>query len=151
MNEDLKEFLSLAINYDIVSRDYIKVFIEKFSSKFNNIYFISEIETNNDDNKIKFITNLKSIILETPWLLILNENEFPSLQFLDNFVNIINNIGKSIKIINLPIVIYSSTEDKVIDILGPSPRIFRSNPQLLKQSANDEINIDEIPLIKIVY
>jgi len=153
MKKKIENILTLAINYDEVSKEYINVFLEKFSNIFNEIYFVSELANFDNGYKsknIKFTTNLKSLILENEWLLVLNENEFPSIQFLNNFVDIINNINNDVKIIRLPIVIYSSLEDKIIDILEPLPRVFKSNPQLLKSSLNDEIELEEIPLVKIL-
>lgn len=149
MKEEIKNILSLAINYDTLSKEYIDILFEKFSSKFEHIYIVSENEVTNKYNA-KIVSNLKSVILETKWLLILNENEFPSIQFIDNFAEEVSLVNEEKKIIRLPIVIYSSLEDKIIDILEPLPRIFRSNPQSLKSSGNYEVELDRIPLIKIL-
>ncbi len=155
LDEQTKERVCLALYHDglEVTTTFVNNIMDRFQKYFNKVFLISEDDENlenlNHRESLTIIKTLKPIKLGGEWLLILDPGEFPSIQFLSNLSNIINKLDHEVKIVKFPLVICEFKSGEIIDILKPVSRLFRQNPQLLQKSDNEEIILEDYPLIKL--
>jgi hypothetical protein len=154
-DELIKKKIDLVLFHDglVETTIYINNILDKFGRFFNHIYLNSEDQNNLEQLKsyqnLSVVSSIKPINLGSEWVLILEPGEMPSIQLLNNLGKILHELDPDVKIIKLPIVVCNFTNGEIIDILSPSSRIFKQNPQLLQRNDNEEITIREYPIVKI--
>jgi hypothetical protein len=154
-DEKTKQKICLAIYHDglEVTTSYVNNIMERFQKYFNKTFLVSEDDENLESlrqfDNFTIVKTLKPIRLGGEWILILEPGEFPSIQFLNSLSDIISNLKNEVKIVRFPLVICDFKSGEIINILKPVSRLFRQNPQLLQKSQNEEIILEDYPLIKL--
>jgi len=155
--KELKNQFVLLIYHDglDITTIYVKKILDKFKDYFHKVYLLLEdydvnVEILNEYDTLAIVKNIRPINLEGQWALILQPGEFPSIQLLNNFENILNNTATEIKIIKLPLVICDFQTGDILDVLETTPRLFKQNPQLLSSNSKiaHEVDLEECPIIK---
>jgi hypothetical protein len=154
-DDETRKKINLAIYHDglEVTTVYVNNILDKFRTYFNKVFLVSEddssLENLNYYENLSVVGTLKPISLKSEWLLLLNPGEFPSLQFLNNLSKILNEVPADVKIVKFPLVVCHFRNGEIIDVLPASSRLYRQNPQILQNSGNEEITLEDYPIIKL--
>lgn len=147
LNTDL---INLAIYHDgsDVATNYIKMIMEKFSKYFSKVLVVTEDEIENFEafDNMEIISFLKPINNGCDWLMILEVGEIPSLQLIDNLVDILKKTDKDTNILFFPIVLCDYDTGNILKIFNPVSRIFRQKPQD-NESGIEQVTLEDYPII----
>lgn len=155
INNNLRKKVNLVLYHDgnASTSSLINDILHKFSNYFELVYLISEepdiSDGINKTDNLRIVSTLRPVNLDCEWVLILEPGEFPSIQILNNLQNIFDSVKPEIKIIKLPLVLCDYKNGEILEILEPAARIFKQNPQILQKGEEDEVILDDYPLIKL--
>lgn len=153
-SEEIKTKLGLALVHDGVesTTSYINSLMERFGKYFYKVFLVSEDEDNLDEldeyENVTIVSSLKPINKGIDWMLILDPNEYPSIQMINNMSEILSELDEKIKIVRFPIVICENGE--ITKIMSPASRLYKQNTTLFKSVENSEIVLDKYPIVKML-